>query len=188
MTHPYVWHGKFLRVPWLMHTCDMTHSRGWHDPCIRVIWLAHTCDMTPAYVWLDSFICVTWLMHMCDMTLHVTCLIHMCDMTHSYISHNLFTCGKTSKNAKDKDAMHLVFTLHCAEFTIVFPEQEVSMWYDKKYTAKPPKMPTTREVMRVVSTPHWGGMPTTSANAIASGTFWLFCIWMSRRTHRDMQR
>ena len=65
MTHSCVWHDSFVRVTWLIRTCDMTHS--------------YMCDMTHSYVWHDSFICVTWL-------------IRMCDTTHSYVWHDSFTC------------------------------------------------------------------------------------------------
>ena len=84
-------HDSFIRVTWLIHTCDMTHScrwlkhwcithfarvgctyaphsYAWHDSFIRVTWLIHTCGMTYSYVWHDLFICVTWLIHTCDMT------------------------------------------------------------------------------------------------------------------------
>ena len=73
--YSYVWHDSFIRVTWLIHTCDMNHSNVWHDSFICVTWLIHICDMTHSYVWHDSFICVTWL-------------IHMRDMTHSYVWHD----------------------------------------------------------------------------------------------------
>jgi len=95
----FVWHASFIRVTWLIHTCDMpnlslrhtTDSYIWHGPFIFVTWLMHTCDMTHSYVWHDSFIFVTWLIHTCDMThsylwhgsfIRVTWLIHTCEMTH----------------------------------------------------------------------------------------------------------
>jgi len=70
----YAWHG-------LIHTCDMIHSHVGHDSFVRVMWLIHTCDngsiicVTYSYVWLyrlvwcDSFIHMTmahlyvWLIH-----------------------------------------------------------------------------------------------------------------------------
>jgi len=71
------WHDSFLRVTWLILTCDMTHSYVWHDSCWCVTWLILTCDMTHSYVWHDSCWCVAWL-------------ILTCDMTHSYVWHDSF--------------------------------------------------------------------------------------------------
>ena len=65
----FVQNDSFIRVTWLIHTCDMTRS--------YVMLLIHTCDMTHSYVWRDSFIRVIWL-------------IHTCDMTHSYVWHDSF--------------------------------------------------------------------------------------------------
>ena len=67
------WHDSFLRVTWLILTCDMTHSYVWHDSCWCVAWLILTCDMTHSYVWHDSFLPVTWLI------LTLTWLILTCD-------------------------------------------------------------------------------------------------------------
>jgi len=53
MTHSYVWYDSFICVTWLFHTGDMTLSYGWHDSCIRVTWQLHTCEY-------DSFLCVSW--------------------------------------------------------------------------------------------------------------------------------
>jgi len=36
--HWYLWHDSFLRVTWLILTCDMTHSYVWHDSFLRVTW------------------------------------------------------------------------------------------------------------------------------------------------------
>jgi len=67
MAHSYVWHHLFIRVTWLIHTCDMTlmtysinlrkmiHLYEWHDFIIRVTWLLYTSDMTHSYVWHDSY-------------------------------------------------------------------------------------------------------------------------------------
>jgi len=84
MTHSYVWRDSFIRVAWLIRTCDMTHSYVWHDSFKCVTWIIHMCDVTHSYVWHDLFMCVTRLIRMCDMTqvIRVTWLSHMCDMTH----------------------------------------------------------------------------------------------------------
>ena len=48
----YVWkHDSWIRVAWLMDTCDMTHGYVWRDSWIRVTWLMDMCDMTHGYVW-----------------------------------------------------------------------------------------------------------------------------------------
>jgi len=70
---------SFIRVIWLIHTCDVNRSYVWHDSFIRVTCLVHMCDMTHLYVWHDSSICVTWL-------------VHMCDMTRSYVWHDSSIC------------------------------------------------------------------------------------------------
>jgi len=53
MTHSYVWLDSFVRVPWLIFTCDMTrshmtHLRGAHAAKWRDLWdMTHSyCDMT----------------------------------------------------------------------------------------------------------------------------------------------
>jgi len=91
-------------VTWLIHTCDMTHSYVWHDSFTRVPWLIHMCDMTHSHVWHDSFICVTWVqvrmwtannfnktpLYVCHdsfSSLFMTRLIPMCNMNHSYVWH-----------------------------------------------------------------------------------------------------
>ena len=50
MTRSYVWHGSFLWVNPLTHTCDMTHSYG---------------SYVSSSEWCASFLCVTWLIHRC---------------------------------------------------------------------------------------------------------------------------
>ena len=97
---------EMIRLPWLIHMCDVTHLCVDHvstvtwlvstwDVTHSCVWLIHMCDMTRQYVRCDSLICVTWLIHMCDMTrlygrhdssIYVTWLIHMCDMTPSHTS------------------------------------------------------------------------------------------------------
>jgi len=79
----------------------MTPFHVQHDWFIRVIWVVHTCDMNLSYVWLDSFMCVTGRIRMCDMRIHMwhdsficaTGLIHMCDLTHSCVQQDEFTCA-----------------------------------------------------------------------------------------------
>jgi len=95
MTHSYVWHDSFIRVTWLIHTCDMTHSYvcetihscECHDSFMCVTWLIPICDMTHLYVWHDSSIC-----ERNDSFLWVPWLIHVCDMTHSHVWHGSFIC------------------------------------------------------------------------------------------------
>jgi len=55
-------------VSWLIRMCAITHPYVWHDSFIRVPGLIHMYDMTHSYVCHDSFICVPWLIHMYDMT------------------------------------------------------------------------------------------------------------------------
>ena len=69
MTHLFVWHGSFVCVTWLRHSCDMTHSFTGGG-----LWRRGRCgdgvafERTHASVWHDSFMLVTWLIHTCDMT------------------------------------------------------------------------------------------------------------------------
>jgi len=93
-----VWHDSFIRVTWLIYTCDMTHLYVWHDSFIRVTWLIYTCDMTHSYatwlnyMWHDSFIMVTWCTNIYGIP-HLSCvtgLIHIWDTTHSYVWHDSF--------------------------------------------------------------------------------------------------
>jgi len=79
MTHAYVCHDSFIRLPWLRVDVDMTHSQVSHDSFIRVLWLIHTCAMTHLYVCHDSFSSGPWL-------------VHTCVMTHSYVCHDSFIC------------------------------------------------------------------------------------------------
>ena len=98
MTHSYVWHDSFIRVTWLICTCDMTLSyvcvhmrRTWHiQMCVQMcrIWHIHVCDMTPSYVWHDSFICVTWLLHVCDITFSYL-LANVQDVANPYVCANV---------------------------------------------------------------------------------------------------
>jgi len=39
MTHSDVWHYSFIRVTWLIYTCDKNHSQVWHDSLTCLIWL-----------------------------------------------------------------------------------------------------------------------------------------------------
>jgi len=96
----------FLRVTWLIHTCDMTHTGVLHDSYRCVTWLTQVCDTTPSYVWHESYRCVTWLIQVCDMTHSgvwhgsysvwhdsyrcVTWLIQVCDMTHTGVWHDSY--------------------------------------------------------------------------------------------------
>jgi len=99
MTHSYVWHDSFIRVTWLIRTCDTTHS----SPKVAAsegLWLIHMCVMAHG--------CVTKLIQTCDVTWlvdiwatkvggklrfydwfqFVTRLIDMCDMTHACVWHD----------------------------------------------------------------------------------------------------
>jgi len=80
---------------WLLGLWDMSHSYVWHDLYLRVTWLIRTCDMTDTvqtYGCHAAFMCVTWLIHMCDMTRPYVQLIHVCNMTCFYAGHDSFTC------------------------------------------------------------------------------------------------
>jgi len=101
VTHPYVCHDSFIRVPWLIHTCAMTYSRWeliFDDACpadiknscffgawFSVMRIGFMCAMTHSYVCHDPFICVPWLIHMCAWLIHMCAwLIHTFAMTHSW--------------------------------------------------------------------------------------------------------
>ena len=107
MTHSCVWHDSFIRVTWLVHTCDIdpmqcsissrciiyvTHM---NESCLMCEWvmlyirMSHVTHIfrvkcivprSMSYAGDHSFICATWR-------------IHMCDMTQSYVQHVSFTCA-----------------------------------------------------------------------------------------------
>jgi len=60
-----VWHGSFIRVAWLIHTCGMTHSYVWSDPIRCLARLCYIRGMTLSYMWQDTcaFTCMTWHIH-----------------------------------------------------------------------------------------------------------------------------
>jgi len=86
MTHPYVWHAScirvvrhlfidihwhsFIRVTWLIHTCDVTHSHMWHDSFTR-------SDMTHSYASCIQLVCHSFI------DTHSLTLFHSCNVTHS---------------------------------------------------------------------------------------------------------
>jgi len=110
VTHSYVWRDSFIRVTWLIHTCDVTHF-------VRVSWLI-PFDVTRSHAWRDSIIClkmalqkrigsgsmsVPWPMRACGVTylyvwrdwlINVTLLIPIRDMAHFYKCASL--CGNAS--------------------------------------------------------------------------------------------
>jgi len=108
MTCSYVWHDSFIRVAWLIHTCDMPQLQHRRHRLRHRRRSPHMCDVTPFNLWHDSFICVPWLISTCDMThpyvwhdsfLWVTCLIHnnypidiACHQT-AKAWHNSFICA-----------------------------------------------------------------------------------------------
>ena len=108
-THIFVY--TFVRVPWLIHKCDMAHSyllrHSWRALLSLRVWLMHmTHSYTHVYVWHDSFIHVTWLLHMTHSYTHsyawqwlidisfisVTWLIHTCCVTLT-VQRTLLECG-----------------------------------------------------------------------------------------------
>jgi len=69
----YVWHDSFLRVTWLILTCDMTHSYVWHDSfvCVARLVTLQTLmqrNYMPRRLFVTKCVCVTWLVRMCGMT------------------------------------------------------------------------------------------------------------------------
>ena len=102
MSHSYVWHDLYLRVTWLIRTCDMTDTVQKYvglTAFMCVTWRIHMCDMTHSYVWHDSSmratysratrsVCMTYSCVQHDLFLCWPWLIHMCDMTHSYVWHD----------------------------------------------------------------------------------------------------
>ena len=120
MPYSYEWYGVFIRITWLIHTCDMTHSCVWHDSFIRVIRLILIRVITHFDMWHDSFsfvtrnekrgICCQWLIliFMLLITLFVRDMTHhdvllsipypnsdqsklIRDMTHCHLCHDLFS-------------------------------------------------------------------------------------------------
>jgi len=69
VTHLYARHDAFMRVTWLIHTCDMINSH-WIS-IVSSSWVSFHRNMP---VWHDSFIRVSWLR-----------LVHTCDSTHSRV-------------------------------------------------------------------------------------------------------
>ena len=45
---------RFTCVAWIIHMCSGTHSYVWHDSFIRMTWLIHTCDIVFAIDVLHS--------------------------------------------------------------------------------------------------------------------------------------
>jgi len=88
LLHPldsHVWHGAFLRVPWLIPMCEITHSYAWLVSFLCVINFILICDMPHSYVlqrvavccnvlqcaavcWFVSFLCLQSLITTFDMT------------------------------------------------------------------------------------------------------------------------
>jgi len=70
---------------WVMsHMNESCHTYEfvWHDLIVRVPWLIHMCDMTHSYVCHDSFICVPWLTYKC--VLHASQFSFMYESCHTY--------------------------------------------------------------------------------------------------------
>ena len=121
MTHLYVCHDSFIRVPRLnsmrphsesTQICDVPHLYVWHDSFVRVTMMTYSCVHRDSFicVWRDLIIRVTWLVQMgattrldaptfhgCsdiwhDWLIRVTRFIHMCDMTSPCVRHDSLTC------------------------------------------------------------------------------------------------
>ena len=97
-----------IRVPRLIHMCDMTHSHVWHDSFTCVTWLIHICDIcvrhtathcntlqhtathcntlqhtaTSRFEWVAAFTDLPWLIHEWG----------MCVMTNSHMRIAAFIC------------------------------------------------------------------------------------------------
>jgi len=85
----YAWHARcmcHLFICWW----HCSYIRVWHDAFVRVMWVIHTCDVTCVCISFDIthiHTCdMTWFLYMCD----VTWLIYMCDVTYAW--HDRFTC------------------------------------------------------------------------------------------------
>jgi len=114
MPHSYMRHSSFICVTRLGRLVVWATRRTHTHSFIRVTWLLYTCDMTPSYVWHDSvdmsykwhdaftytdsharqtaFIIVTWL----DTTDSFVTWLHSCVATQplgdtdSHVRHNTF--------------------------------------------------------------------------------------------------
>ena len=92
MTHLYVCHDSFIRVPWLIHDenwflmmlvpqISKIHvflglDFRWWELVSCVPWLIHTCAMTHSFVFHDSSHMCAWLIHMCAWLIHTFAVTH----------------------------------------------------------------------------------------------------------------
>ena len=139
MTHSYVCHDSFIRVPWLIHTM---WTLVIHGSFIHKAWLIHVCDMTHSYVW-QPFVLIrraptihdspeTWLILLCDLTrsyvwhdpsIHVTWPNHTFDLTHPYMWQHSFmylpwlihVCAMTHSCMCHDSFIHMTWLIHICE-------------------------------------------------------------------------
>ena len=80
----HLWHDSVISATWLIHMCVMTHSYVCLDSFIcvylfiRMKWLIGTCNMTNSSVWHAAFIYATWIIF--------KLFIWMSHVTHTFIS------------------------------------------------------------------------------------------------------
>ena len=93
----------WLKVPWLIPTCDMKHFYAWHDSFVCATSLIPVCGMRHFHLWHDPFpygmthfyarydwvLCVIVLfLRGHEYIPYVTWPIHTCDMMQSYVSYH----------------------------------------------------------------------------------------------------
>jgi len=74
----FMWRGVLTCAMWLVHLCAMTCPYVCHDlamTCWHGTWLVHARDIAPSYVW-HGLLYAAHVMFRC-----VTCLVHTCHMT-----------------------------------------------------------------------------------------------------------
>jgi len=160
MTHSYVyhvWHDSFIRVPWLVHTCDMTHwdvchdvwcvslvlriCDRWHmhshvslDPFTSLTWLLHVSCMTHSYLWHDSFLSVTWLIPVCDMTHSDVCLTssigHTAVWPFMCVTCFIHVCGIPHWYLSHTSSTYVPWLIHMCGMTHSYAPWLMDMWHD----------------------------------------------------------